>query len=174
MAERMKVLLEAALARLLAEDIAPGTPEGFPDTIGERPLVFRLAYYMIECGAETSGLKVDCDYNRHRTSIKELLPSKTEPGLPPDMVEGKPKRFFPDIVLHRRGDDEGNVLVCEIKRRGDHREAKIDRCRLERLTDKHGDFRYDLGAFIQIDQRKSTIAIEYFENGRVIGKQSLS
>lgn len=138
--------LEQALQKLRVIDLQPEMPNGFPHTIGERPLVFRLAHYMVASGAEEDGLRVDCDYNRHGKSIKELLPAKDEPGMPGDTPpELKPKRFFPDIVLHRRGDDDRNVLVCEIKRVGDHRELDIDRGRLAQLTARGGTFRYDLG-----------------------------
>src|SRR5262245_36724835 len=132
---RARSIFEQAVARLRANDLLLQTPDGFPRTIGERPLTFRLALYIIEGGAEDGGLKVDCDYNRRGTSIKELLPAKAEPGMPSDMpTEEKPKRFFPDLVLHRRGDNERNILVCEVKRRGDHRDPEVDRGRLIELT----------------------------------------
>jgi hypothetical protein len=102
--DRAKIVLEQALEKMLVIDIRPKLPHGFPRTIGERPLVFRLAHYMIECGAKEDGLNVDCDYNCHGTTVKELLAPKTEAGFPDDMSEqSKPKRFFPDLVVHRRG-----------------------------------------------------------------------
>lgn len=171
--DRAKIVLEEALKRLLADDLRPELPAGFPRTIGERPLVFRLAHYLVECGAEEGELRLDCDYNRHGTSVKELLPTKEEVDMPVDDKGAKPKRFFPDIVLHRRGDDGQNVLVCEIKRSGDQRDPNIDRGRLVQLTRRDGIFHYDLGAFVLIDQNNARISIEYFEDGKASGSASL-
>lgn len=172
--EQAKAILESAIEKLLAEDIGPQMPKGFPRTIGERPLVARLALYMIQGGAERNGLNLDCDYNRHGKTIKELLPPKPEPGMPRDMPpEQNPKRFFPDIVLHSRGNDDSNVLVCEIKRSGDHRDPAIDRSRLVELTTKPGHFGYDVGAFLKVDQEAATVAVEYFEGGRPAGNKLL-
>lgn len=173
--DHAKIAIEQALQKLLTNDLRPEMPDGFPRTIGERPLVFRLAHYMAECGVERDGLRLDCDYNRHGNTIKELLPPKEEPGMPGDMpLELKPKRFFPDIVLHRRGDDERNVFVCEVKRLGDHRGPDVDRDRLIQLTCRGGVFHYEVGAFVHIDQRAATISIEYFEAGRLTSRKMLA
>lgn len=164
--ELAKRFLEDALARLLREDLTPNFPEGFPDTIGERPLVFRLAHYLIADGVEKHGLHVDCDYNRHGLVFKELRP-KAEPDMPSDIPEEmKPRRFFPDIVVHRRGDDTQNTLVCEIKRVGDRRSPLVDQERLRVLTRRPGTFEYRLGAFVQIDQALPEITIQYFVDGQ--------
>ena len=163
-----KRIFERAVARLLADDLAADMPQGFPNTVGERPLAFRLALYMAEGGAEVDGLRVDCDYNRHGTSVKVFLASKVEGEEPEEPAQ---RRFFPDIVLHRRGDDSANILVCEIKRVGDRRDPDIDRGRLIALTRRGGGFCYKLGAFVQIDQNAPRISVEYFAEGRPVGQQ---
>ena len=93
-------ILEEALRTLAAEDLRP---ESFPTDIGERPLVFRLAHYVILYGAEADGvLRVDCNYNRHLADVKTMLFEKHETVRLPSGRMVNEKRFFPDIVLHRR------------------------------------------------------------------------
>jgi hypothetical protein len=115
-----EIVLERALMRFLSDDL-----ETFGDKIGERPMMFRIAHYMaIE--AEGTGLRVDCDYNRHHDGLKERLPEKVETVTAKRGVKVKPKRFFPDIVLHERRRDSRNILVCEIKKADDPRGPKGD------------------------------------------------
>jgi hypothetical protein len=144
----------------------------FPSTIGERPIMFRLAHYMIACGAEAEArLTVDCDYNRHKHNPKTFLPAKAE-TIDADGHEQlvQPKRFFPDIVVHECGVDDQNILVCEIKRTVDPRHPDIDCSRLEELTRTNGNFGYQVGAFVEIDQRRCAITVKYFENGMDVGE----
>jgi hypothetical protein len=167
--DKAKRILEDAARRFLDDDLRPqSTRAAFPNSIGERPMMFRLTHYMIGYGAEDDDLiTVDCDYNRHGT-VPKSFPSKREEG---DETDGgpKPTRFFPDIVLHQRISDSSNVLVCEIKRENDRRDSSVDRDRLRKLTMQEGadaGFRYQLGAFIRVDTEACRISIEYFENGQ--------
>jgi hypothetical protein len=157
-----KAFLEKALSKLLKDDL-----KTFGDSIGERPIVFRIAHYLA-AAAEIGGLSVDCDYNRHGNDPKRDpaiplagLPSKQEEVH--GMAGKKTERFFPDIVLHKRRSDECNILVCEIKRASDNRSPEIDRDRLKILTT--GQFHYEFGAFITVDQTQPCINVEYFAKG---------
>ena len=157
-------ILEEALRKLVEVDFR--SEQHFPLDIGERPLVFRLAHYLILGGAEEDGvLRVDCDYNRHREDVKRMLREKREDVR---WVSGRtlePKRFFPDIVLHERQCDDHNILVCEIKRLGDGRDPEVDRGRLAYLTSVGGDYGYQLGAFVLVDAASKQIEVSYYEDG---------
>ena len=135
--DQAQTILENALSKLLRYDF---TDQSFPPGIGERPIMFRIAQYMVACGAERGGLNVDCDYNRHLNAVKTLIRPKEETvarDAHNDAV--KPKRFFPDIVLHRRGVDADNLLVCEIKRADEPRGDNVDCARLRELTRSTGE-----------------------------------
>ena len=163
--EEAKIILQAAVSQLVDNDLAT-----FGASIGERPIMFRIAHYMASDG-ERNGLKVDCDYNRYGDGIKmAVFPHKDEV----DAGDGSRQstRFFPDILLHERRSQEHNVIACEIKLERDRRNPDIDRCRLQMLTDQANDFRYRLGAFILIDQDKRSATITYMENGRLAGSWS--
>jgi hypothetical protein len=55
---KAKQLLQVSLRDLRERDLPT-----FGTSIGERPIVFRIAYYM-QCALRAPGLTVDCDYNR--------------------------------------------------------------------------------------------------------------
>lgn len=157
-------ILEEALRTLTKEDLRLGS---FPTDIGERPVVFRLAHYLVLHGAEADDvLRVDCDYNRHLADVKTMLYAKQEAVRLPSGKMVNEKRFFPDIVLHQRQGDDHNILVCEIKRGGDRRDPEIDRRRLAHLTRLGGGYRYKLGAFVLVEPTATRIVVTYFEDGR--------
>lgn len=154
-----KNVLQTALETLRQSDL-----ETFGEDVGERPIMFRIAYYMMLQIEDGGPLHVDCDYNRNIDAVKQLLPVKEE-TFPEAGDRVKAPRFFPDIVVHKRRDDTENVLVCEIKKAGNSRGGDEDRKRLQTLTRADGYFRYKLGAFIEVDQANRQIGVEYFENG---------
>ncbi len=72
--------------------------------VGERPIVFRFGHYLIneiECLDEYAQYNIDCEYNRNILDIK-MLPSF-------------PNGTYPDLVIHRRGRNDHNLLVMEFK-----------------------------------------------------------
>lgn len=65
----------------------------------ERSIVFRLGLYLANSLA-AYGLDVDCEYNKNGEKPKSL----------------SNKRFnYPDIIVHKRGSNEDNVLIAEVK-----------------------------------------------------------
>ena len=74
----------------------------------ERCIAARFFAYMMNhtrCDPDYKGLVWDLEYNR-----------KGLQGEPKDMGEGK-GLIIPDLVLHHRGYDDRNILVCEFKKR---------------------------------------------------------
>lgn len=155
---KAKEILKDAVQRLKVE------LGEFGASIGERTIVFRIAHYMA-CAVEDGYLSVDCDYNREGDDVKKFL------GRPKEECHDGTctKRFFPDIVLHKRKSGEKNILVCEIKKASDPRGPEIDHRRLEMLTSKIQSFRYLLGAFIKIQQSPPLIEVTYFKDGKKFG-----
>lgn len=138
----------------------------FGDSVGERAIMFRLAHHLANVVGDGDlcadrNVRVDCEYNRHGGDIKILAPKQEWLG------DGQPisKRFFPDIVLHQRRSDEHSILVCEIKRIRDSRGCEGDISRLRELTVSDGIFHYDIGVFLEIDQRKRHVNAIYFSDG---------
>lgn len=98
-------LVDAAVDRLVAEQ-----PELLDLDVSERALSHHLAIYLAEF--LPAGLQVDVEYNRHGACPKRLnLPPReaSDRELPATTV-------FPDIVIHRRGSDDSNLVVLELKK----------------------------------------------------------
>ena len=72
--------------------------------VGERAIVFRFAHYLlsnIERMNVDPDLSLDCEYNRNGC-LDKALPSF-------------PRGVIPDIIIHKRGSNDKNVLVMEFK-----------------------------------------------------------
>lgn len=101
--------------------------------------------------------RVDAEYNRVGLdgSAKRL-------NLPAE-CGGENKRVFPDIVVHRRGDDEENILVVEIKMTTNKQARKCDLIKLEAFREQ---LRYKVGAFIDLpagkEAAKKEVTLEWF------------
>ena len=72
--------------------------------VGERSIVFRYAHYLqnLICEDELFGkYDLDCEYNRNGAECK---------GLP-----SFPQGTYPDLIIHKRGSNKGNLLIMEFK-----------------------------------------------------------
>lgn len=75
----------------------------------ERSLSHRLAVHMID---RFPNYDIDCEYNRDGFDVKKLtLSARNVSDNDVDAVT-----VFPDIIVHKRGDQNNNLLVIEIKK----------------------------------------------------------
>lgn len=65
----------------------------------ERSIVFRLGIYLVQL-FKNEGVDVDCEYNRNGFACKSLA--------------GRGYNY-PDIIAHKRGNNNNNYLVVEVK-----------------------------------------------------------
>ena len=108
--------------------------------VGERCIAAKLAVYL---GGVFPSHDVDVEYNKHGVDPKVL-----DVDLP-DGTQLKDQLVIPDVVVHRRGSDNHNVLVIEMKKNGSSEEAvRYDRAKLRAFK---GHLGYQFGALIQID-----------------------
>jgi len=76
----------------------------------ERSLTHQLAIYLSH---HFTNYQVDCEYNRDGFSVKRLaLHERT--GIQDDSVDAV--TVFPDVIVHRRGHNDHNLLVVELKK----------------------------------------------------------
>ena len=125
---------------------------------------------------------VDCEYNLNidnenkRKAIycieQEYLRYKKEPTRKRiKNIDGEDHleiSILPDIIIHRRGENGSNHIICEIKKSCNSYESDYDRYKLKKYTEESSEFRYSIGLFITlyVDSdfaRKSDI--EEYENG---------
>jgi hypothetical protein len=109
-------ILEAARQQFLTQD-----KELLLARAHERTITFRFGYYLQQ--GLPPGWKVDCEYNRHGLTPKDV---KRFPG--------ETKGIFPDILIHVRGTDEHNLVAIEAKPKWASKTRKEDdRVKLRRL-----------------------------------------
>lgn len=126
------------------------------DPISERCMVFRIALYMhnkIREDATFDSLKLwdlDCEYNRYEYVIKD--------------AEGE-KYIIPDLILHKRKENENNILCMEFKKEETHGpDFKNDVQKLMYLTSEKEKYKYCYGFHVILGVKGSTIDV--YEKGQ--------
>lgn len=132
----------------------------FINDLSERNMVFHFAFYFIEQlkNTEYENLSVDCEYNRNKLD---------ERGFKEIIYDKKRHRIFPDLILHKRGFNDNNILAIEFKKanNSDRNGFKSDYYKLMALTDKNGEFKYHLGLFIVLGNKRNNVKITVYKNG---------
>lgn len=81
--------------------------------VNERSITHHLAIYLQR---EFQGWDVDVEYNRDGHGPKRLFVSSDVPS-----DDTNARTVYPDIIVHRRGTNNENLLVIEVKKNdGDH------------------------------------------------------
>lgn len=112
--------------------------------VGERAIVFRFAYYLQNLLYNDDIFKeyhLDCEYNRNGIETKNL------PGFP----DGT----FPDLIIHKRGSNESNLLVMEFKTYWNSNQEK-DKQKIAQFMDPKGKYRYKYGIAALITPERLT------------------
>lgn len=137
----------------------------FENNVSERNMVFHFARYLIELldGTEYERLSVDCEYNKNaldEKGYKEIIYNY-------DHIYHK---IYPDLLLHKRGTNNQNVLAIEFKKYNNYntKAIKSDKLKLKALTDKCAEFKYELGLFISFGRTRYDVEIRAFKNGTEI------
>lgn len=103
----------------------------------ERSVAHKLAEYLQQ---EFLEYHVDCEYNRCGSNIKRI----------------KKNRVYPDIIIHKRGNDSGNnLLAIEMKTKKANKKKLDKDCeKLKNFTSLSGKFKYQFGLFLKFDCKK--------------------
>jgi len=143
-----EALITSAQDRRLAENVVAALRELverdgdlFAIDVNERTLAHRLAVYLER---RIPDLHVDCEYNRHGHQPKRLHLAP-EPTTSED-TEGT--TVFPDIILHRRGENGPNVLAIEIKKTTSSQPADRDFRKLEAMR---RELKYTHALFVRLE-----------------------
>ena len=126
--------------------------------VNERAFAHRLAVHM---EGHFSDWDVDCEYNKHRTMVKKL------DGIKACDAQKRTERIYPDIIIHKRTNDspvEENLLVIEMKRNDAC--DPCDKKKLQLLTDLAGEYKYQLGLYINIEENQ--FIRTWYNNGEII------
>ena len=129
----------------------------FDNNLSERDMVFHFGWYFrrkVESMQEFDGYSVEVDWNKDEADIKMLE------------IDGEKRRIFPDFILHKRGNNDNNLLAIEFKK--NKFIDKKDFYKLEKLTDSNYLYRYKLGLFIKFAIRRDLVRVTYFVDGKLV------
>ena len=109
----------------------------------------KLAQYLF---IEFKEYDVDCEYNKHINKEKENKELN--------------KNIRPDIIIHRRGTDENNLLYIEIKTDHNRESRTFDYDKIKAMTKQNSEYKYSLGLFIDFNRDKEKLVMIFFEDGK--------
>lgn len=173
----MEKILEG-LFHISLKEFIESDSKNIQDDVSERNWCARLGIFL-QKNAESFGLKgyyADAEYNRNENRTVKTIYNKE--------IQGS-VQVTCDLILHSRGNKnpEGdNLIAIEMKKSDvDKKKIESDRIRLAALTEQfneavfhvEGEFPknvcgYKLGYLIIIDNKKMTMAIETYRQGKRI------
>ena len=114
----------------------------------EQSITFRFALYLHRRLSESqfSEYNLDLEYNKNGNDLK--------------IVRSKQNGARPDLILHKRGNNENNILIIEFKKY--HYRRNDDSQKIKDFMDDRDQFRFRYGAFIVLGQYRDTVKI-YWE-----------
>ena len=173
---QINTLLQQAIDKLLQNDIWLLTND-----TSEQSISHKLAFYLQPLFANYN---VDCEYNgdidrgNNKKAISVLKSDLQRIGLlrhkeASDLEKEFTNRaVFPDIIIHRRGTNDHNLCIVEVKKSTSSVSYEYDYIKLRSYTSNNYDnnLKYQLGIFIEavIEQDNSTFRLTYFKNGEVL------
>ena len=130
--EVIAILLNQALGELRERDSYL-----LETQVGERSVAAKLACYMAPLFPDHD---VDVEYNRHGLDPKSL-------DLPAECRGGGTKLITPDVIVHRRGHDQENLLVIEVKKQTNPESRACDRAKILAMK---ASFHYAYGVLLDM------------------------
>jgi hypothetical protein len=140
--------------------------------VNERSISHKLAEYLQE---QFPDYDVDCEYNwqtddlEERSHKKQLVFTKEEealfyPKTDKDKIrDNNAHTVYPDIIVHKRGHNENNLLIIEIKKssNSDEKAKEKDKLKLGKYKEK---FNYTYTLFLSVptgeDFSSESVSIE--------------
>lgn len=171
--EEIQRHLEQALQELIAKD-----SHLLINNLSEQSMTHRLALHLTP---KFSVYDVDCEYNgdvdsdvkRKEIDVLTVNAERLEiiRNASPRDENTIVKRVFPDIIIHKRGRNNHNLLVIEAKKSTNNDtkalEYDFEKLRIFTSQDDTNSFNYTLGAFVEfIVGTNPNYMIRWFANGR--------
>ena len=124
--------------------------------VSERCIAARLAMYLREYFADYD---VDTEYNRHGEDKKKLYDLVDKHDCSRDRGD-EGQTVLPDVIVHRRGDDDSNLLIIEMKKSANQDGMTRDRRRIQAFRAELG---YESGALVVCKTKgHSAIFVEWY------------
>lgn len=132
--------VSAAIATLCADD-----KHLLEANASERSMSHMLAVHLI---SKFPGYEIDCEYNRDGFDVKKLMLS--DRNVTDDQLDAV--TVFPDIIVHKRGRQDQNLLVLEMKKASSSVNHEYD---IEKLNAFKNELNYRFAAHVVVGILKS-------------------
>lgn len=139
--------------------------------VNERSITHHLANHLQQ---EFQNWNVDVEYNRDDRDIKRLsIPIELSGEAAENNVSRKDTNavtVYPDIIVHRRGTNDNNLLVVEVKKRGGGNE--LDQKKLIEFTKPlvQNGLGYCLGLHLILEsEEQGKESLRWYEHGESCG-----
>ena len=141
------------------KDLFPNEECGKDDSTGkkcghvsERGIVFRFGIYLQELAANDERLRdyhIDVEYNRELNNVKRGNDSQ-EP-------DPKKNQVIPDLIIHKRGNHENNLLVIEFKPHWEMSKKAIEDDKKKLATFTNSTYNYKNVLFVLIGKKEAKL-----------------
>ncbi|MGI8316876.1 hypothetical protein [Halobacillus mangrovi] len=132
------------------------------NNLNERTIAHKFASYL---QVEFDNYDVDCEYNKNVDEdngakniyiVKneaEELKRKIKQETEFDDIEYTVISIYPDIVIHKRGGNDNNLLIIEIKKSSNNLDFSYDHKKLQCYTENStpNSLKYKFGLFIEFE-----------------------
>ncbi|MCX8074053.1 MAG: hypothetical protein N2749_00500 [Clostridia bacterium] len=136
--------------------------------VNERSIVHKLAIYLEQTFGKA--YDIDCEYNRNIGDLKKIkmleykwheLNNLVAVINENEMLTGilVEKTVFPDIIVHKRGKPENNLLIIEVKKSTSPISEDYDIEKLKCYTEPNNNLNYTYGVFIRFHTSKAKYQI---------------
>lgn len=140
------------------------------NNLNERCITHKLAEHL---NNSFINYDIDCEYNRMESGVsnQDYIAKTLCLGLQTvstDSVNGD--TVFPDIIIHKRGNNEDNHLVIEVKKKSyaDKKDKNGEEYRdfdRKKLCAYTGQLKYKWGIYLEFKEDKISL-IEFYQNGK--------
>jgi hypothetical protein len=178
--KKLKEILDKAIADLKFRDNYL-----LKHNVNERSITHKLAEYLQKHLPEyfDEQYNVDCEYNRNidksskkikRLSLKlEEIIEESGVGIKSKIINNSEyyeTSVYPDIIVHKRGENHNNLLIIEVKKSSANKDAYNYDCeKLKAYTDNSegNSLKYFYGVLIEIETGNNcTVKCDkWFKNG---------
>lgn len=126
--------------------------------LSERSIVFRFALYLFNRlqSSDLCWYDLDCEYNRNIDLEKKYRSDN-----------GNILGCYPDIIIHKRGTNDDNLLVIEVKTWW-NTNTEHDEDKLRDLTRQTSDYKYEYGLSITLGKDEDSVKMKWFQDGKEI------
>lgn len=146
--------------------------------LNERSISHKLACYLQK---QFDELSVDCEYNGNANNPDGTKRIEVKQANGKVCSDGEEHLVYPDIIIHKRGNNDNNELIIEIKKSTNNNQS-FDRQKLEFYTNgsENSSYPYKFGCFIVIttgkkeNKENKECCLTWYQNGKVIKEDNIN